>query len=247
MKTTLHDAAQGAAEPLQGNVTLGAIPTIAPFLLPQLLRLLRHEHPGLTVMLREDPTAELLQAVEDGVADFAIIALPMPLGRLQAYPIFIEELWLIAAENDPMARYTAPRVAQIDLQRLMLLSDGHCLREHSLQACQTGRRGRPRSPSTIEASSLLTLIQRVEAGLGVSLVPEMAVKAGLLVGTKVIARPMAAPSPKREIALVARPTTPRVSLRTRLIELARTAGDGGAPTGARRSRINAGKAERSQT
>ena len=187
----LVNAAQAAANPLQGTVTLGAIPTIAPFLLPRLLRLVRREMPDLITLLREDQTAALLRAVDEGEIDFAVIALPMDVGRLRAYPVFTEELWLIASEDDPMAKLLHPKVSQIDLQRLMLLSDGHCLRDHTLQACQSGRRGRQRIPSAIEASSLPTLVQMVEAGLGVSLLPEMAIKAGFLVGSSVVARPLA--------------------------------------------------------
>jgi LysR family hydrogen peroxide-inducible transcriptional activator len=233
----LVNAAQAAGRPLQGTVTLGAIPTIAPFLLPRLLRLMRREMPELITLLREDQTAVLLDAVNEGEIDFAIIALPMDVGRLRVYPVLTEELWLIASEEDPMARLVHPKVSQVDMQRLLLLSDGHCLREHTLQACQSGRRGRDRIPSTIEASSLPTLVQMVEAGLGVSLLPEMAIKAGFLVGSNVIARPLAAPSPKREIVLVARPTTSRGELLVRIQQLAVSIGIGSAPIGPKRHRV----------
>jgi LysR family hydrogen peroxide-inducible transcriptional activator len=240
------NAAQTATGPLEGTVTLGAIPTIAPFLLPRLLRQIRHDLPALTTLLREEQTPVLLRAVAEGEMDFAIIALPMDVGRLQVYPLFTEELWLIAAENDPMARLIHPRAAQIDIARLMLLSEGHCLREHSLEACQSGRRGRQRAPSAIEASSLPTLVQMVEAGLGVALLPEMAIKAGFLVGSKVIARPLAAPAPQREIALVARASTARAPLLLRLQALAASGRISGAAGGARRSRVKAAGARGSK-
>jgi len=233
------NAAQTAGGPLEGTITLGAIPTVAPFLLPGLLRQIRQELPTLTTLLREEQTPVLLRAVAEGEMDFAILALPMDVGRLQVYPLFTEELWLIAAERDPMARLTHPRAAQIDIERLMLLSEGHCLREHSLEACQGGRRGRQRAPSAIEASSLPTLVQMVEAGLGVALLPEMAIKAGFLVGSKVIARPLAAPAPRREIVLVARPSTPRAPL---LLRLQTLAAPGRTPGGARRSRVKVASA-----
>ncbi len=233
----LVNTAQAAAGPFDGSVTLGVIPTIAPFLLPWLLRRIRQDMPGLTTLLREDQTATLLQAVEDGDIDFAIIALPMDVGRLQVLPLFNDELWLIAAERDPLARLLHPKVSQIDLERLMLLGEGHCLREHSLEACQSGRRGRQRSPSAIEANSLPTLVQMVEAGLGVALLPEMAVKAGFLDGSKVVARPLAAPAPQRQIALVARPTSPRQALLLRLQALAAGGRQASGPGGARRSRL----------
>ncbi len=233
----LVNAALAAARPLQGTVTLGAIPTIAPFLLPRLLRLMRREMPELITLLREDQTAALLLAVDQGELDFAMIALPMDVGRLRVYPVLTEELWLIASEEDPMAKLIHPKVSQLDMQRLILLSDGHCLREHTLQACQSGRRGRDRIPSAIEASSLPTLVQMVEAGLGVSLLPEMAIKAGFLVGSNVIARPLSAPSPKREIVLVARPTTPRGELLARIQKLAVSIDITSGPAGPRRNRV----------
>jgi len=233
----LVTAAQAAKRPFQGTVTLGAIPTIAPFLLPRLLRLMRRDMPELVTLLREDQTAALLKAVDEGEVDFAIIALPMDVGRLQVYPILTEELWLIASEEDPMAKLVHPKVSQVDMQRLLLLSDGHCLRDHTLQACQRGRRGRDRIASTIEASSLPTLVQMVEAGLGVSLLPEMAIKAGFLARSNVIARPLSAPSPKREIVLVARPTTPRGELLVRIQQLAVSVGTGSGPIGPKRSRV----------
>jgi LysR family transcriptional regulator, hydrogen peroxide-inducible genes activator len=225
------------AHPLQGTVTLGAIPTIAPFMLPGLLRQVRHALPDLKVLLREEQTAELLQAVDSGGVDFAILALPMDIGRLQALPLFTEELWLIHAEDDPLAQLAQPAIAQVDLHRLMLLSDGNCLRDHALLSCRTGRRGKLAQTSDIEASSLPTLVQMVEAGLGVSLLPEMAIKAGLLTHSKVQARPLAAPAPKRDIALVMRPTSSRLVLAQELQAIAQKM-FGGAPVGARRSKIS---------
>jgi LysR family hydrogen peroxide-inducible transcriptional activator len=234
----LLEAARQAAHPLEGTVTLGAIPTVAPFLLPPLLRRLRAELPGLKVLLREEPTATLLAELEEARIDLALIALPMDVGRLKALPLFEEELWLVFAEGDPLARLHEPRLAQLDLGRLLLLGDGHCLREHSLQACQHGRRGAQRQPSDIEATSLPTLVQMVEAGLGVSLLPEMAVKAGLLVGTRVVARPLAAPAPRRTIALVARSTSARGALIERLQALTLATWQAGKARGARRSRAS---------
>jgi LysR family hydrogen peroxide-inducible transcriptional activator len=230
-------AARSGASPLEGTITLGAIPTVAPFLLPGLLRRLRRELPQLQVLLREEQTAVLLRELEEGAIDLAILALPMDVGRLQVLPLFDEELWLIAAEDDPLARLAHPKLAQIDMERLLLLADGHCLREHSLEACRHGRRGRARLPSAIEATSLPTLVQMVEAGLGVSLLPEMAIKAGYLTGTRVIARPLAAPAPRREIALVARATSPRAALLERIRDLAVLLWREGSARGARRSRV----------
>jgi len=226
--------ARGAARPLEGALTLGVIPTIAPFLLPPLLRALRAELPRLETVVREARTDELLGAVEAGAVDFALIALPYDTGSLERHRLFSESLWLVGARADPAVRPASPAIGQVDVGRLMLLSEGHCLREHSLQACRHGRRGRERAPSPIEASSLPTLVQMVEAGLGVALLPEMAVRAGILAGSEVVARPLAAPAPSREIALVARPTTARRELLARIGELARRIGGGVPGPAARR-------------
>jgi LysR family hydrogen peroxide-inducible transcriptional activator len=234
----LVQSGQAASQPLQGSLTLGAIPTIAPFLLPTLLRAMRSDLPAIMALLREETTDSLLEGVASGRLDTALIALPMDTGRLQVLPLFEEELWLVAAEGDPVAAQPQARLSRLDPGRLLLLGEGHCLREHSLQACQHGRRGTPAVPSTIEASSLATLVQMVEAGLGVSLLPEMAVRSGLLVGSRVVARPLQAPPPRREIALVARPQSPRKELLDRIQALARGVLQGaGKPAGARRNRV----------
>ncbi len=195
------------ATPLQGRLTLGAIPTIAPFLLPKLMREARSRFPNLRVVLHEAQTHELLAALEAGRIDAALIATPMAVGRLAELPIYEEEMWLIASKSDAMAQQKAWKLKDVDFSRLMLLGEGHCLRDHALAACtQVRRQSRGEPHADIEASSLPTLIQMVEAGLGFSMLPEMAVKAGLLNGTDVIAQPFSAPPPIRGISLVTRST-----------------------------------------
>jgi LysR family transcriptional regulator, hydrogen peroxide-inducible genes activator len=202
----LMAAAKHSADPLNATISLGAIPTIAPFMLPSLLRTLRQQAPTLRVLLREEQTEHLLHAVDTGELDAALIALPMDTGRLHVWPLFEEELWLITSTAESLAAKAAPTLKGLDLHRLMLLGEGHCLREHTLAACPTTRRGKATQPSDIEATSLTTLIQMVEAGLGVSMLPAMAVRAGLLNASEVVARPFASPAPKRVVALVSRPT-----------------------------------------
>lgn len=195
------------AQPLSGTLMLGAIPTIAPFWLPKLMREARQALPDLRILLQEGQTHELLEAIETGRIDAALIATPMATGRLACLPIFDEEMWLITAKSDAMAQQSGWQLKDIDPSRLMLLSEGHCLRDHALAACKRVRRGsKAGEHADIEATSLPTLVQMVEAGLGLSLLPEMAVKAGLLNGTAVVAQPLKAPPPKRGIALVTRPT-----------------------------------------
>jgi len=206
MAADLVELAARESAPLGGLLRLGAIPTIAPFLLPRLLRVSRERHPQLRIALREDPSARVLAQLRDGALDFALIALPWDTTGLLVRPLFDEELWLIAAEGDPAAQRARPTIAALDPQRLLLLEEGHCLRSHTLQGCGMTERA---NPSGLEASSLTTLVHMVEEGLGVALLPEMAIRAGLLNGTGVVARPIGAPAPRRGIALVARASTAR--------------------------------------
>jgi LysR family hydrogen peroxide-inducible transcriptional activator len=208
MASDLVAHASRAAEPMTGLLRLGAIPTIAPYLLPVLLRTSRERHPGLRIALREDPSARLLERVRDGGLDFALIALPYDVSGLKSRELFVEELWLIAAEGDPAARRARPDVQSLDPERLLLLEEGHCLRSHTLEGCGLTERA---NPSGLEASSVATLVQMVEEGLGIALLPEMAIRAGALNGTSVVARPVAAPAPRRGVAIVARASTARTA------------------------------------
>ena len=198
--------AQGAAEPLTGLLGLGAIPTIAPFLLPGLLPAMRRRYPKLQLYLREDLTERLLERLRAGQLDMAMIALPYETGELVVRELFKDEFWFVAREDDPHAKDKAVAVKQLDPGQILLLEEGHCLRDHAITAC--GAR-LANAESRIEATSLNTLIQMVEGGLGVTLLPEMSLKAGVLKGTKLIARPFSPDVPARTVALVTRPGSPR--------------------------------------
>ena len=121
---------------------MGAIPTIAPFLLPKLMREARVRLPSLRVLLHEAQTHELLAALEAGRIDAALIATPMAVGRLAELPIYEEEMWLIASKSDAMAQQKAWKLKDVDFSRLMLLGEGHCLRDHALAAWALVRRER---------------------------------------------------------------------------------------------------------
>ena len=198
--------AKGAAEPLTGLLGLGAIPTIAPFLLPGLLPAMRRRYPKLQLYLREDLTERLLERLRAGQLDMAMIALPYDTGELVVRDLFKDEFWFVAREDDPHAKDKAVAVKQLDPGQILLLEEGHCLRDHAITACGTRL---PNVEARIEATSLNTLIQMVEGGLGVTLLPEMSIKAGVLKGTKLIARPFSPHVPSRTIALVARPGSAR--------------------------------------
>lgn len=202
----LVDRAAEVVAPMSGALRLGIIPTIAPFLLPPTLRLLRERFPRLRLALREDLTTHLVERLENGQLDFALIALPFPTDTLLVESLIEDPLWLVGTPDDDALKRRAPELTPALAERLLLLEEGHCLRDHTLQAC--GKTART-SPDAIEATSLLTLIQMVESGLGLALIPEMAVRSGLTASPGLAVSPFAAPAPCRTIALVARRSTSR--------------------------------------
>ncbi|HZP89206.1 MAG TPA: hydrogen peroxide-inducible genes activator [Burkholderiales bacterium] len=200
----LVEIAKGAGEPLSGPLRLGVIPTVAPFMLPGLLPPLRAGHPKLQLYLREDLTERLLERLNSAELDMALIALPYDTGELLTRKLFKDEFWFVSRADDPLAQSKEVAVRDVRGSQLLLLEEGHCLREHAMSAC--GMRS-ANSESMIEATSLSTLIQMVEGGLGVTLLPEMTLKAGILNGTSLVARPFSTQVPARDIALIARPTS----------------------------------------
>lgn len=200
----LVEYAVGVGQPMSGTVRLGVIPTIAPFLLPNVLPDIRERFPNLKLALREDLTENLLARLAEHQLDFILIALPYETSGLLVKELFNDEFWLVAREDDPALKGKEIHLPAKLADRLLLLEEGHCLREHTLQSC---KRADVKNADGMEATSLLTLIQMVESGMGIALLPEMAIKGGLLNGTTLVARPLAPPAPKRTIALLARAST----------------------------------------
>ena len=202
----LVEVATGAGEPMSGLLRLGVIPTIAPFVLPAALQALQKRYPKLQLGLREDLTANLLDRVSGGELDFALIALPYDTGSLHVEPLFNDDLWLVGRKDAPELQAKQMRIGAMLNKRLLLLEEGHCLREHALAACKPSSR---RSTKGLEATSLLTLVQMIESGLGIGLIPEMAIRSGLVTSPKLLTRAITHPTLKRTIALVARRSTAR--------------------------------------
>jgi LysR family hydrogen peroxide-inducible transcriptional activator len=197
---------RAAREPFSGPLRLGVIPTIAPFLLPSALPALRERFPHLKLYLREDLTVRLLERLRSGDLDAALIALPYDTGDLELRQLFRDEFWYVARADDPLAKLKAVAVERLDSGGVILLEEGHCLREHAIAACGSKREAVTQG---IEATSLPTLLQMVDGGLGVTLLPEIALKAGILNGTSLIARPFSTRVPARTLALAARPSSAR--------------------------------------
>ncbi len=203
----LAEVATNTSAPMEGPLRLGIIPTVAPFLLPEIMPALRQGFPKLKLSLREDLTEHLLERLRNRTLDLVIIALPYDTESLITRPLFDDEFWLAALPNDPAISGKKVVLPARVTERLLLLEEGHCLREHTLQACH---RQELANAEGIEATSLLTLVQMVESGLGVALLPEMAVRNGILSHLQTVARPLESPAPSRTIALVARPSSPHV-------------------------------------
>ncbi len=202
----LSDLVQSAGQPLCGELRMSVIPTIAPFLLPRILPRLRRERPKLKLFLREEPSADAIESLHHGRADCVLLALPFPTGDVESASICIDDLFVAFPKDDPHDPPAEVPPSMIDEGRLMLLEDGHCLKEHALAACN---RPEMRASATMIGTSLHTLVQMVDNGLGVTMLPRMALDAGILHDTQVVARPLKSDNASREIALVWRKGSPR--------------------------------------
>jgi LysR family hydrogen peroxide-inducible transcriptional activator len=197
----LVEAARSAGKPLSGRFRLGVIPTVAPFLLPAALPILKERYPALKLFLREDLTPRLITALKAGGLDAAVIALPWDLTGLETAQVGFDEILAAAPADHPICarpRVTPEALEALERQELILLEDGHCLREHALSACSLDA---PRGEEVFAATSLQTLVQMVGSGLGVSFLPQMAIKAGLTLGANVTVLPLDAEAPRREIVV----------------------------------------------
>lgn len=196
----LVQAAQAAGQPLAGRFRLGVIPTIAPFLLPKALPPIRERFPKLRLFLREDLTHRLIAALRSGALDAALIALPYDMAGLDWEHVEDDELLAAVPTGHPLTAHKKVRPESLQGSDLILLEDGHCLREHALAACGLNP-PRGDTEENFAATSLPTLVQMVGSGLGVSFLPAMAVEAGLTEHVAVSVRPLEAAHPSREIVV----------------------------------------------
>jgi len=201
----LAEMARAQGRPLHGELRMGVIPTIAPFLLPTMLPRLREQWPELKLYLREETSNAACEALHRGQLDCVLLALPFACGEVDSTPLFDDPLF-VAYPGGQAPRAAAIDAADIDENQLLLLEDGHCLKDHALSA-----RNRPelRAHAAMMGTSLHTLVQMVDNGLGVTFVPGMAIEAGILSGTGVDAKPLCSEHPYRRIALIWRRSSPR--------------------------------------
>jgi LysR family hydrogen peroxide-inducible transcriptional activator len=201
----LVDMAKGNQLPLTGPLKLGVIPTIAPFLLPRLLPALRDEFPDLRLYLKEDLTERVYERLMDGELDLILIALPYDLRNTSDMVLFEDRFYLASQQNSTLLGPGDYNLDELPSDSILLLEDGHCLRDHALSACNIKNVDKV---SNITATSLLTLVQMVDADLGITYLPEMAVHSTLLKNTR-IKTTLMEPGSARQIGLVWRKASTR--------------------------------------
>lgn len=201
----LAEMARAEGQPLHGELRMGVIPTIAPFLLPAMLPKLRREWPSLKLYLREETSQAACEALHRGQLDCVLLALPFACGDIDSAPLFDDPLFVAYPRGEAPAGKLVD-VAAIDENRMLLLEDGHCLKDHALSACN-----RPdlRAHAAMMGTSLHTLVQMVDNGLGLTFIPSMAIEAGILEGTRVDAKPLGSSHGYRSVALIWRRSSPR--------------------------------------
>lgn len=203
----LAEMARAQGRPLHGELRMGVIPTIAPFLLPTMLPRLREQWPELKLYLREETSSAACEALHRGQLDCVLLALPFGCGEVDSAPLFDDPLFVAYPRGEAPSGKSID-AADIDENRLLLLEDGHCLKDHALSACN---RPELRANAAMMGTSLHTLVQMVDNGLGLTFVPGMAIEAGILSGTGVDTKPLRSEHPYRRIALIWRRSSPRES------------------------------------
>ncbi len=207
LSADLVDLASSESNPLTGRIKIGIIPSISPFLLPKALPGIRKQMPQLELVLVEDQSEHLLKKLRAGDIDIAILAFPFDIGGLNRTIFDEESFWVALPNNHPLASNSSIKAEQLPIDELLLLSEGHCLREHALSACQlptTAHR------ASVQGTSLYTLIEMVAGGLGITLIPEMAIKSDMVSRADISIRPLAT-KVRCELGLVSRPSYRRVS------------------------------------
>lgn len=198
----LGDLARASHSPLIGRLRIGVIPTVAPYLLPRIIKGLAARYPGLDLRPREAVTQRLIEDLMEGRLDTAVVALPVSEPSLSEHALFDEEFLLVRPEED--AGKPVPEPEKLREMRLLLLEEGHCFRDQAISFCKMSS-SLPRD--LMEGSSLSTLVQMVGAGIGVTLIPQMAIPIETRSARVSVVR-LPRPRPSRTIGMVWRKTNP---------------------------------------
>ena len=207
----IKDLAREGRDELVGPLRIGAIYTIAPYLLPHLVPLLRDKAPRMPLVIEENFTALLLQQLRDNEIDLAILALPVDLEGLKAWPIYDESFVVLLPPGHRWAKEKSIAAKRLAEEQLLLLGSGHCFRDQVIAACPKCMDQDPDTPKPLTGSSLETIRHMVASGLGISVVPKSSIEHRATDSEALIARPFVAPAPSRRVALIWRKTYPRMT------------------------------------
>jgi LysR family transcriptional regulator, hydrogen peroxide-inducible genes activator len=202
----LVESTKAAKDPLTTELRLGVIPTIAPYLLPAVVELVRQAYPKLLLYITEDTTERLMAELEAGDLDLVLLALDVDLGRAETRELFRDPFFVAVPPDHELAEKDKVGIEDIHESELLLLGQGHCLSTHVVAAC--GGRDRV-ATSTFRANSLSTLVQMVTTGAGITLLPQIAVKAETACAPRIVVREFEAPEAFRRVGLAWRPGAPR--------------------------------------
>ena len=199
------DLSRMLAEPFTGDLRIAVIPTVAPFLLPLAAPKIHKQYPNLRLLLREEQTDKCLESLGNGHVELALLALEVDLGDVEVMPLFRDEFILAVPKGHRLARRKRVRERDLEAEEVLLLEDGHCLRDHAMTVCQSGG---AHEMGDFRASSLSTLIEMVASGIGITLLPHMAATAHAR--KRLVLLPFQKPTPGRTIGLVWRKNASRV-------------------------------------
>ncbi len=211
------ELARSHQDPLAGRLRVALLPTIGPYLLPQVAPVIRRALPRLQLLLYEYQTAAMIERLHAGELDLGILALPVELDGLESRELYREEFLLAIPDRHRLAAHERVRIADLRDEQVLLLEEGHCLREQALEVCS---RAGVRDSQDFRATSLETLRQMVASGAGLTLLPELAGRGAYRSGRGLVLRPFVRPAPARQVGAVWRSTTPRraaIDAVTRLI------------------------------
>jgi len=189
-------------KPLSYPMTLGVIPTIGPYLLPQVLPEVRESYPDFQLSIVEEQSHRLVELVRKGELDAAIIALPYPVEGLEVREFWQEDFFLVSHQSEKIAEQSEINAEELQSLNLLLLKDGHCLKDHAMAACRLNIQP---VNETLGHTSLYTLIQMVAGRMGTTLVPEMALSQLLSGSSELVAIHLNEPGPHRSVAMISRP------------------------------------------
>lgn len=213
----IREVASYAKDPMDRTLHLGVIPTLGPYYLPHVLTQVRLAYPKLRLLLREEMTPHMLEHLADGKLEAGLLALPIDDANLEVAPLFVEPFLAAVPGGHPLARLKSVNIDELAAAGLMLLEEGHCLRDQALEACHL----QGIKSEEIRATSLETLRQMVAMGLGVTLIPTLAGAGINATGEQVMLKPISKPGAARSIGLVWRRRSPMASSIERLAEILR--------------------------